>query len=55
MSFYVGRKAIRKVPGTVINAIPLPKPKIDQRSKRNNHMVRDRCRFNKLFTFKNPH
>ena len=28
MSFYVGRKAIRKVPGTVINAIPLPKPKL---------------------------
>lgn len=28
MSFYVGRKVIRRVPGTVISAIPLPKPKL---------------------------
>ncbi len=26
MAFYIGRKTIRKVPGTVIKAVPLPKP-----------------------------
>lgn len=30
MSFYVGRKTIRKVPGTVIKAAPLPKPELTQ-------------------------
>ena len=28
MSFYLGRKAIRKVPGTVIKAAPVPRPEI---------------------------
>ena len=28
MAFYLGRKAIRKVPGAVINAAPLPKPEL---------------------------
>lgn len=28
MAFYLGRKAIRKVPGTVIKAAPLPKPEL---------------------------
>ena len=28
MAFYIERKVIRKVPGTVINAIHLPKPKL---------------------------
>lgn len=28
MPFYLGRKAIRKVPGTVIKAAPLPKPEL---------------------------
>ncbi len=28
MSFYVERKVIRKIPGTVIGAVPLPKPKL---------------------------
>ena len=30
MPFYLGRKAIRKVPGTVIKAAPIPKPEIIQ-------------------------
>ena len=30
MPFYLGRKAIRKVPGTVIKAAPIPKPEITQ-------------------------
>lgn len=30
MPFYVGRKAIRKVPGTVIKAAPLPKPQVTE-------------------------
>lgn len=30
MAFYIGRKVIRKVPGTVINAIHLPKPKLTE-------------------------
>lgn len=30
MPFYIGRKAIRKVPGTVIKAAPLPKPELIQ-------------------------
>ncbi|MBR6404652.1 MAG: iron-containing alcohol dehydrogenase [Lachnospiraceae bacterium] len=28
MAFYLGRKAIRKVPGTVIKAAPIPKPEL---------------------------
>lgn len=28
MPFYLGRKAIRKVPGTVIKAAPIPKPEV---------------------------
>ena len=28
MPFYLGRKAIRKVPGTVIKAAPIPKPEL---------------------------
>lgn len=30
MSFYLGRKTIRKVPGTVIKAAPIPKPELIQ-------------------------
>ena len=30
MPFYLGRKAIRKVPGTVIKAAPIPKPEITE-------------------------
>ena len=30
MPFYIGRKAIRKVPGTVIKAAPIPKPELIQ-------------------------
>ena len=30
MSFYVGRKSIRKVPGTVIKAAPLPRPDVKE-------------------------
>ena len=30
MPFYVGRKAIRKVPGTVIKAAPLPHPQVTE-------------------------
>ena len=30
MPFYLGRKAIRKVPGTVIKAAPIPKPELIQ-------------------------
>ena len=30
MPFYVGRKAIRKVPGTVIKAAPLPRPQVTE-------------------------
>ena len=30
MPFYLGRKAIRKVPGTVIKAAPIPKPEVIQ-------------------------
>ena len=30
MAFYLGRKAIRKVPGTVIKAAPIPKPQLIQ-------------------------
>ena len=30
MTFYLGRKAIRRVPGTVIKAAPLPKPELIQ-------------------------
>ena len=30
MAFYVERKTIRKVPGTVIKAVPIPKPKVIQ-------------------------
>ena len=30
MPFYVERKAIRKVPGTVIKAVPIPKPGMTQ-------------------------
>ena len=28
MAFYLGRKAIRKVPGAVIKAAPLPEPEL---------------------------
>ncbi|MBQ7161727.1 MAG: hypothetical protein IJR90_08475 [Clostridia bacterium] len=28
MPFYLGRKAIRKIPGTVIKAAPIPKPEL---------------------------
>ena len=28
MPFYLGRKAIRKVPGAVIKAAPLPEPEL---------------------------
>ena len=30
MPFYLGRKAIRRVPGTVIKAAPIPKPEVTQ-------------------------
>ena len=30
MPFYLGRKAIRKVPGTVIKAVPIPKPPVTE-------------------------
>ena len=30
MAFYLGRKAIRRVPGAVINAVPLPKPELTE-------------------------
>lgn len=30
MPFYLGRKAIRKVPGTVIKAAPIPTPELIQ-------------------------
>ena len=30
MPFYLGRKAIRKVPGTVIKAAPIPRPELIQ-------------------------
>lgn len=30
MPFYLGRKSIRKVPGAVINAVPLPEPELIQ-------------------------
>lgn len=30
MPFYIGRKAIRKIPGTVIKAAPIPKPELVQ-------------------------
>ena len=30
MPFYLGRKAIRKVPGTVIKAAPIPRPEVTE-------------------------